>query len=148
MVLVLRSFGWKLTLILLIAVPFLFIGSFVRGQAIKNKNKENRSIFENSSKVATEAIVSIKTVYALNLSDYFIDLYDKKLVEPKKRLERRAYFSAIGTGFSNAVSFIAFIIGYWVGAIFIEKGEIEFDNMFKVLLAIILTAMAVGQSSS
>jgi len=140
--------GWKLTLILLIAVPFLFIGSFIRGKAIKNKNRENRSIFESSSKIATEAIISIKTVYALNLSDYFIKLYDKKLVEPEKRLERRAYFSAIGTGFSNAVSYIAFIIGYWVGAKFIEKNEIAFDNMFKVLMAIILTAMAVGQSSS
>jgi len=140
--------GWKLTLILLIAVPFLFVGSFIRGKAIRNKNEENRGIFENSSKVATEAIVSIKTVYSLNLSDYFIKLYDEKLREPEKRLERRAYISAIGTGFSNAVSFVAFIVGYWIGAIFIEKGEIQFDNMFKVLLAIILTAMAVGQSSS
>jgi len=140
--------GWKLTLILLIAVPFLFLGSFIRGKAIRNKNKENRAIFENSSKVATEAIIGIKTVYSLNLSDYFIDLYNQKLYEPEERLERRAYLSAIGTGFSNAVSFIAFIIGYWVGAKFIEKGEIEFNNMFKVLMAIILTAMAVGQSSS
>jgi len=140
--------GWKLTLVLLIAVPFLFIGSFIRGKAIKNKNKENRAIFENSAKVATEAIISIKTVYALNLSNYFIDLYDKRLSEPEKRLEKKAYISAIGTGFSNAVSFIAFIIGYWVGAKFIEMGEIKFDNMFKVLMAIILTAMAVGQSSS
>ncbi|OUM68100.1 hypothetical protein PIROE2DRAFT_4235 [Piromyces sp. E2] len=140
--------GWKLTLILLIAVPFLFLGSFIRGKAIRNKNKENRAIFENSAKVATEAIIGIKTVYSLNLSDYFIDVYDKKLIEPEKRLERRAYLSAIGTGFSNAVSFIAFIIGYWVGAKFIEKGEIQFDSMFKVLMAIILTAMAVGQSSS
>ncbi|ORY21869.1 ATP-binding cassette, sub-family B, member 1B [Neocallimastix californiae] len=140
--------GWKLTLILLIAVPFLFIGSFIRGKAIKNKNQENRTIFEGSSKVATEAIISIKTVYALNLSEYFIKLYDEKLIEPLKRLERRAYISAVGTGFSNAVSFIAFIIGYWVGAKFIENGEIKFDNMFKVLMAIILTSMAVGQSSS
>lgn len=140
--------GWKLTLILLIAVPFLFLGSFIRGRAIRNKNKENRAIFENCAKVATEAIIGIKTVYSLNLSDYFIDVYDKKLIEPEKRLERRAYISAIGTGFSNAVSFIAFIIGYWVGAKFIEDGEIGFDSMFKVLMAIILTAMAVGQSSS
>ncbi|KAG4098414.1 multidrug resistance protein 1 [Neocallimastix lanati (nom. inval.)] len=140
--------GWKLTLILLIAVPFLFSGSFIRSRSIRNKNKENRAVFENSSKVACEAIVNIKTVYALNLSDYFVKVYDTKLEEPVRRLERKAYFSAIGTGFSNAVAFIAFIIGYWVGAVFIENGEIEFNNMFKVLMAIILTSMAVGQSSN
>jgi ATP-binding cassette subfamily B (MDR/TAP) protein 1 len=140
--------GWKLTLILLIAVPFLFIGSALSMRSMKTKNKENRSLFEGSSKIATEAIVSIKTVYALNLSDYFIKLYDEKLYEPKKRMERRSFISAVGTGFSNAVAFLAFILGYWVGAKFIEMGEIEFDHMFKVLMAIILTAMAVGTSSS
>ncbi|OUM68098.1 hypothetical protein PIROE2DRAFT_4233 [Piromyces sp. E2] len=140
--------GWKLTLILLIAVPFLFLGSALSMRSMKHKSQDNRTIFEGSSKIATEAIISIKTVYSLNLSDYFIKLYDEKLEEPKARMERRSYISAIGTGFSNAVSFLAFIIGYWVGAKFIEKGEIEFDHMFKVLMAIILTAMAVGTSSS
>ncbi|ORX76879.1 P-loop containing nucleoside triphosphate hydrolase protein [Anaeromyces robustus] len=140
--------GWKLTLLLLIAVPFLFLGSALRMKAFKTKNQENRMVFEKSSKVATEAIVSIKTVYALNLSEYFRKLYDEKLYEPVKRLERRNYISAVGTGFSNAVAFFAYILGYWVGAIFIENGEMEFDRMFKVLMAIILTAMAVGQSST
>ncbi|ORX55899.1 ATP-binding cassette transporter subfamily B member 4a [Piromyces finnis] len=140
--------GWKLTLILLIAVPFLFVGSALSMKSMKTKNKENRTIFESSSKVATEAIISVKTVYALNLNEYFTKLYDEKLEEPKKRIERRSYISAIGTGFSNAVAFLAFILGYWVGAKFIEKNEIQFDHMFKVLMAIILTAMAVGQSSS
>jgi len=141
-------YGWKLTLILLIMVPFLFIGSYVRMQAIKNRSQENRNVFENSSKVACEAIISIKTVKALNLEDYFEHLYYEKLDEPTKRLERRAYLSAIGTGFSNAIAFFAYMIGYWVGAVFIDKGYMEFNNMFKVVMAIILTAMAVGQSSS
>ncbi|OUM68095.1 hypothetical protein PIROE2DRAFT_4230 [Piromyces sp. E2] len=141
-------FGWKLTLILLIMVPFLFIGSYIRMQSIKNRSQENRNIFESSSKVACEAIISIKTVDALNLEDYFEQLYYEKLDEPTKRLERRAYISAIGTGFSNAIAFFAYMVGYWLGATFIEKGYMEFNNVFKVVMAIILTAMAVGQSSS
>ncbi|ORX55901.1 P-loop containing nucleoside triphosphate hydrolase protein [Piromyces finnis] len=141
-------YGWKLTLILLILVPFLFIGSYVRMQSIKNRSQENRNVFESSSKVACEAIISIKTVAALNLEDYFENLYYQKLDEPTKRLERRAYISAIGTGFSNAIAFFAYMVGYWIGAVFIEKGYMEFNNMFKVVMAIILTAMAVGQSSS
>ncbi|ORX76878.1 P-loop containing nucleoside triphosphate hydrolase protein [Anaeromyces robustus] len=141
-------FGWKLTLILLAVVPFLFIGSYIRMQSIKNRSQENRNVFETSSKVACEAIISIKTVAALNLEDHFEQLYLEKLDEPTKRLEKRAYISAIGMGFSNAVAFFAYMIGYWVGAVFIEKGLMEFDNMFKVIMAIILTAMAVGQSSS
>jgi len=141
-------YGWKLTLILLAIVPFLFIGSYIRMQSIKKRSQENRNVFESSSKVACEAIISIKTVAALNLEDYFKELYYEKLDEPTKRLERRAYVSAIGMGFSNAVAFFAYMVGYWIGAAFIEKGIMEFNNMFKVVMAIILTAMAVGQSSS
>jgi len=141
-------YGWKLTLILLAIVPFLFVGSYIRMQSIKRRNQENRNIFESSSKVACEAIISIKTVLALNLEDYFEEIYYEKLDEPTKRLERKAYISAVGMGFSNAVAFFAYMIGYWIGAAFIEKGIMEFNNMFKVVMAIILTAMAVGQSSS
>jgi len=141
-------YGWKLTLILLCVVPFLFIGSFIRMQSYKTRSQENRNIFETSSKVACEAIISIKTVAALNLEDRFEEIYIQKLNEPVKRLEIRAYLSAIGMGFSSAIAFVAYMVGYWIGASFIEKGEMEFNNMFKVLMAIILTAMAVGQSSS
>ncbi|ORX85114.1 multidrug resistance protein 1 [Anaeromyces robustus] len=138
--------GWKLTLILLCAVPFLFLGSILKAKSTQTRTRENRAIFEGSSKIACEAIVNIKTVYALNLSEYFIKLYDSKLIEPKKRIERRSYISGIGTGFSNAISFFAYILGYWVGAKFIENGSMDFDSMFKVLMAIILCSMAVGST--
>jgi len=140
--------GWKLTLILLVTVPFLFLGSAFKLKASQTRNQENRIVFEQSSKVATEAIVSIKTIYALNLSDYFNRLYREKLNEPMKRLERKAYLSSIGTGYSNAIAFFAYILGYWVGSWFIENDEMGFDKMFMILMAIILTAMAVGQSST
>jgi len=140
--------GPKLTLILLIVVPFLFIGTFLQMSSNKNKTEEKRRVLESSTKVAVESIVSVKTVYALNLEDHFCKLYEEKLREPEARLERKYYISSIGTGFSNAVAFFAYIIGFYVGAIFIKNGELEFQNMFRVLMAIIFTAMAVGRASS
>jgi len=140
--------GWKLTLILLIAVPFLFIGSILQMASSKNNNEEKRRVLENSTQVSVEAIINIKTVYALNLENHFRQLYDEKLREPEKRLIRKFYISSIGTGFSNAVTYFAYILGFYVGAIFIKNGDLEFKNMFRVLMAIILTAMAVGRVSS
>jgi len=140
--------GWQLTLILLIAVPFLFIGTFLQMSSSKNKNEQKRLVLQNSTKVSVEAIVSIKTVYALNLEKRFCDLYDEKLKEPEKKLIKKYYISSVGTGFSNAVAFFAYILGFYVGAIFIRDGKLEFQNMFRVLMAIIFTAMAVGRASS
>jgi len=134
--------SWKLTLILLITVPFLFLGSVFKLKASKFKNQENRIVIENSSKIAIEAIVSIKTIYALNLSDYFIQLYNNKLNEPLKRLERKTYLSSIGTGYSNSISYFVFILCFWVGSWFIQNGEMELNQMFMVLLAIAVKIMA------
>ncbi|OUM62371.1 hypothetical protein PIROE2DRAFT_44368, partial [Piromyces sp. E2] len=140
--------GWKLTLILLLFAPFLFIGNFVKSRSLRNQNSENRNIFENSSKIACEVIVNIKTVYSLNLSEYFAKQYDDQLKEPEKRLERKAIIGGISTGFSNAASFVSFIVGNYFGAKFLESGDVELDGMFKVLLAIVFTALAVGQGNS
>eukprot|EP00833_Pecoramyces_ruminatium_P010171 jgi/Orpsp1_1/1184203/evm.model.c7180000088470.1 len=139
--------SWKLTLILILAVPMIAIGSFISIKNMKVKNQRSRDLYEKSSDVACEVISNIKTVYALNLSDYFSKLYDQKLKEPYKLLEHKAYISAIGTGFSNSVIFVAFTIGLWTGAIFIENGEIEFLSMFKVIMALVLTAMSFGQNN-
>ncbi|ORX45556.1 multidrug resistance protein 1 [Piromyces finnis] len=140
--------GWKLTLILLVAVPFLFVGTFLQMSSNKNKNEEKRRVLEGSTKVSVEAIVAIKTVYALNLEERFCKLYEEKLIEPEKRLVKKYYISSVGTGFSNAVAFFAYILGFYAGALFIKNGELEFQNMFRVLMAIIFTAMAVGRASS
>ncbi|ORX80523.1 P-loop containing nucleoside triphosphate hydrolase protein [Anaeromyces robustus] len=140
--------SWKLTLILLIISPFLFLGTFIEMNSDKDKTEERRRILETSSQVAIEAISNIKTVYALNLQNYFCQLYNEKLKEPEKRIERKHYISSIGIGFSNSVMFFAYLIGMFFGTIFIKNGELEFENMFKVLMAIIFCAMAVGRSSS
>jgi len=72
----------------------------------------------------------------------------KKLIEPKKRLERNYYISGMGAGFSNAVAYFAYNIGFYLGAIFMKNEELDFLSTFKVLMAIIFTAMAVGRTSS
>ena len=140
--------SWKLTLIFLVIVPFLFIGTFLEMEFSKDKTEERRHVLENSTEVAVETITNIKTVYALNLEEYFCKLYDEKLREPEKRLERKNYISSIGNGFSNSVTFFAYAICFLVGAFFIKNEEIEFQNMLRVLMSVMFTTFAVGRSSS
>ncbi|OUM58712.1 hypothetical protein PIROE2DRAFT_47720 [Piromyces sp. E2] len=140
--------GWKLTLILLAAAPFLFAGIYLLVRAGKNRNKAKRHALENSTKIAVESILNIKTVYALNLENHFGHLYEANLKEPQKSLEYKFIISSIGSGFSNAVSFFAYILGFYVGFRFIESGEIEFNNMLRAVMSIIFTAMAVGRATS
>jgi len=116
--------------------------------SLKNKNEEKRRVLENSTKVSVEALVNIKTVYSFNLEGHFCKLYKGKLREPEKRLIKKDYISAVGIGFSNCASFIAYIIDFYVGSKFIKNNELEFDHMMKVLMAIIITALFVERAGT
>ncbi|OUM56709.1 hypothetical protein PIROE2DRAFT_18558, partial [Piromyces sp. E2] len=140
--------SWKLTLILFVTVPFLFLGVLFDLKAGQDKNEKKRRLFENSTKIAVEAITNVKTVYALNLENRFCRLYDAELVKPKKELEKKYYLSALGVGFSGGILFFAMALGFYIGFIFIRNGELEFKNMFSVLMAITLASSAVGSACS
>ncbi|OUM70066.1 hypothetical protein PIROE2DRAFT_1740 [Piromyces sp. E2] len=140
--------SWKLTLILFVMVPFLFLGVLFDLKAGQDKNEKKRRLFENSTKIAVEAITNVKTVYALNLENHFCRLYDAELVKPEKELEKKYYLSALGVGFSGAILFFVMALGFYIGFVFIRNGEIQFKNMFSVLMAITLSSSAVGTACS
>ncbi|OUM58766.1 hypothetical protein PIROE2DRAFT_29409, partial [Piromyces sp. E2] len=140
--------GWKLTLILLGSVPFLFIGIYFQMYSGKKVHEVKHNIIENSTKVAVEALSNIKIVYSLNLEDRFKKSYNDSLSVLQKSLEHKHVFNSVGYAFSNSIIFFAYGIGFYFGALFIKNGNIEFKNMFRVLLAIILTATGLGKIST
>ncbi|KAG4091930.1 P-loop containing nucleoside triphosphate hydrolase protein [Neocallimastix lanati (nom. inval.)] len=140
-------YGWKLSLVLLIFTPFLFVGIYIQARSMVDRNEEKRKIFEKSTKVVVESITAIKTVYALNLQDHFGKLYDEQLVEPQRRLEHQYKKSSFGIGFGNCMTNLAYGVGFYFGYIFLKSGDISFEDMFKIVMAIIFTSGNVGQAS-
>jgi len=141
-------FSWKFTLCLLLLFPLIFLGMFLQIKALSLKDEELRKVYENSSTVACEAIVSIKTVYSLNLEKHFRDLYNEKLFGPQKKMEKRLYISGIGPGISNAINYFTYALGFYLGAIFIDKGLVSFEDEMKVLMVVILSASIAGRVSA
>jgi len=141
-------YGWKLSIILIIFVPFLFAGAYIQMTCTIDKSDEKRRTFETTTKVAVEAMSGIKTVYALNLQERFCQLYDEQLIEPGKRLERHHLKNSFGNAFGECVKNLAYVIGFSCGFIFMKKDELSFENMTKIVMAIIYTAGNVGQAST
>ncbi|KAL6608846.1 P-loop containing nucleoside triphosphate hydrolase protein [Neocallimastix sp. 'constans'] len=137
--------GWKISLVLLIGVPFLLAGVLLILK--RGSNDEIRSAYERSTKIACESIVNIKTVYALNLEKYFGQLYENQLLSPKKKYERKIAFGALGNGFSNAVMFLMYDFCFYIGAVSIKNEAIEIDPLLKVIMAVVLTVVGIGRAS-
>ena len=138
-------YGWKISLILLIGVPFLLVGVLLILK--KSSNDDTRIAYENSTKIACESIINIKTVYALNLEKYFNEIYEIQLNAPKKKYERKIIYGGIGNGFSNGIMFIMYDFVFYIAVIAIKSKSIEIDPLLKVVLAVILTVVGVGRAT-
>jgi ATP-binding cassette subfamily B (MDR/TAP) protein 1 len=51
-------------------------------------------------------------------------------------------------GLSEGLTFITYFVTFWYGGKLIADGEYTFLDVMKVLMAIIMSAMAVGQTSA
>eukprot|EP00833_Pecoramyces_ruminatium_P003492 jgi/Orpsp1_1/1177524/evm.model.c7180000061789.1 len=136
--------GYKLTIIILAFAPMLIIGQHIGGVSYKYINKISKKALEVSTKVTIEAVSCIKTVYALNINDYYIKEYNKKLNESTSIIERTIYLASMGSSLNNSLIYIAFIIGFWFGAILIENREMTFDGILKVMFSIIFSTSDIG----
>jgi len=139
--------GWKLTLCLLTLSPLIIFPIYIQVKALKDKDEELRSIYRSSSSISCDAIANIKTVYAFNLENKFQNLYDERLYQPMKKMERKFYISSFGPALVNTIQFIIYALGFYICGIFIIHEWATFENEMKILMAVILGASVAGKAS-
>ncbi|CAD5117246.1 DgyrCDS6041 [Dimorphilus gyrociliatus] len=141
-------FSWKLSLLICGFAPFMMIGGFIQMRVMTGGAKGDKEALEEAGKISVEAIENIRTVVTLTKEDFFIKNYNEQTQLPMKRNLKSAHIQGIAYSFSQSIIFFAYAACFSLGAYLIEKDNLEYQNMFKVISAIVFGAMAVGQASS
>ncbi|XP_039267520.2 ATP-dependent translocase ABCB1-like [Styela clava] len=142
------AYGWKLTLLTIGFVPFLMIGGFLEMALLMGQGDEDKQIYEEASKIVTEAVNNIRTVASLTKEEKVFQIYNERLEEPAKSANQKALITGLGYGFSQCVIYFAYAGIFRLGIYLVEIEDMSFEDVFKVLTAVIFGAMAVGQNSS
>nr|CAB3219614.1 multidrug resistance protein 1-like [Phallusia mammillata] len=142
------AYGWKLTLLTIAFVPFIVIGGFLEMQLIMGEETNENQAYDKAGQVAVEAISNIRTVASLTKEKVIIERYEKHLEEPIRESTKKTLITGIGYGYSQCVIYFAYAAVFRLGIELVLTGEMTFENVFKVLTAVIFGAMAVGQNSS
>ncbi|ORX44526.1 P-loop containing nucleoside triphosphate hydrolase protein [Piromyces finnis] len=137
--------GWKLALIILITVPFTIVSGIFQMKSRSDVNGRTRTHYESASQLACEAIVNIKTIFALSIENRFYEKYKQKLVEPDKRLMQRSIISSLGYGISSSVTFFTYAVGFYFGSKYVSNGEYNFKQMMLVFASLIFSADVIGR---
>ncbi|ORY44640.1 hypothetical protein LY90DRAFT_621176 [Neocallimastix californiae] len=122
--------GWQLALIILITVPFTIISGIFQMKSRSDFSGRSRTHYEDASQLACEAIVNIKTIFALNIEDRFYQKYKNKLIEPDKRLAQRS------------------IISFYFGAKYVSTNQYTFKQMMLIFASLVFSADTVGHYAS
>ncbi|KAJ3280944.1 Multidrug resistance protein 1 [Borealophlyctis nickersoniae] len=140
--------AWSLTLIVLAMVPFIAAAAWYESRIHRGFEDKTKTAYENSGNVAAEAIKNIRTVASLTKESYFENRFAAAIAHPHKLAERKAYFSSIGHGANSGFQMFTNAVGFYAGIRLIAEGHLQFDNMFIVIMALMITAQGLGRSST
>lgn len=139
--------SWLLTLIIITAVPFVALGTAYETRVHRGFEDATKKAYEESGEVAGEAIKEIRTVASLTREGYFEDLFAATISRPHKLARRKAFLVSLGYGAHQGLNQFANALGFYAGLRLVENG-LHFQNMFTVIMAVMITGSGIGRSST
>ncbi|KAH9637265.1 hypothetical protein HF086_006909 [Spodoptera exigua] len=123
------------------------IGSiWLEGMMSRKSQEDERDAMESATGVATEAIVSIKTVQSLGIEPVFLDKFQESLTVACKAVAQKSRWRGVVLGIGIYAPLIAFCCAIMYGASLVSKGELEYKIVLLVTESVMFGAYMLGQT--
>jgi len=112
---------------------------------------KERAAFEEAGKCTTEATMNVQTVAALGREPTFIEKYTAQLDVPLQSSIKKSWLFGFMYGMSTGVIFLMYAGVFYFSAWLIQEEILpasKFEDIFKVLMALVFGAMTAGQSGA
>lgn len=129
-------------------VPFIAAASYYEATIYEGFEDKTKTAYEISGDVAAEAIKNIRTVASLSQEIHFEDRFAEAIQHPHELARHKAFFASIGFGANQGFQMYCNALGFWGGIKLIQAGQINFEDMFIVIMAVMMAAQGIGRSST
>jgi ABC-type multidrug transport system fused ATPase/permease subunit len=141
-------YGWQLTLVLLATVPILVAAQAMEVASMAGYGSTSLEEMAKATAIAAEAITEVRTVAANTSERFVMSRYGYALVPLLNQAKRRAFMSGLATGVSQGLMYATYTLNFWYGGTLIIDGTISAENMLNVFMAVLFSAMGIGQAMS
>lgn len=131
--------GWKLALVGISFVPLFMLLTMLYSNLMsyyEYKYKESIAAVENHNH---STIMGMRSIYSLNLNNYFIDTYEYLISNVKLVAGKRGFTTGVGVSLSEAVSSCAFGACIYFGMTLVSKGEYTQAQLLQVVTLLTFT---------
>uniref|UniRef100_K3W850 Bile salt export pump n=1 Tax=Globisporangium ultimum (strain ATCC 200006 / CBS 805.95 / DAOM BR144) TaxID=431595 RepID=K3W850_GLOUD len=142
-------YSWQMTLAMLATSPIMIFGSYMEAKQMSgamNKKKNNAADTAAGSLLA-EAIGSIRTVASFSMEKAVNTAYVTFLGESKSADISTGIIAGVSFGFAQGAIFLNMAFLFWIGGLWVSKKIITFEDMFMVIMVIMLSTFAVGMAA-
>eukprot|EP00644_Phytophthora_capsici_P003136 jgi/Phyca11/541621/estExt2_Genewise1Plus.C_PHYCAscaffold_70381 len=139
--------SWLLTLVMLAVFPFLIAGQMVRMRQMKSSGHLADELTDVGAH-ASEALSNIRTVVSLGLEKSICGKFSQLLEQPVVSGRREAQLNGIALGFSSFILFATYSLVFWYGGKLVRDQEINFKELMRTLMAIMMSAQGIGNATS
>ncbi|CAI5440354.1 unnamed protein product [Caenorhabditis angaria] len=141
-------YGWQLALVLVVMVPLIVLSGYYEMQMRFGKQIRDTELLEEAGKIASQAVEHIRTVQSLNRQEQFHFTYCEYLREPYKTNLRHAQTYGAVFAFSQSLIFFMYAAAFWLGSIFVNNGEMQPIDVYRVFFAISFCGQMIGNTTS
>ncbi|KAJ9063063.1 hypothetical protein DSO57_1003994 [Entomophthora muscae] len=138
-------YGWKLALVVIACLPFLFYAGYLRIAMIRNFQKKNKQAYSKSADMACENAAAMRTVAALTKEDSVMITYRHAMQAPLQAGYRNAFVSSIAFAVSMSCNFFVNALAFWYGASQVATHEYDLQQFFTVFMALVVGASGASR---
>lgn len=137
--------GWKLGLVLSLGgLPLLVLSGYVRIRLEFSFEEDTAERFSQSSSLASEAVMAIRTVSSLALERIIIQRYSDALQDIATHAIGSLGWKMFFYSLSQSISFLVMGLGFWYGGRLVSFGEYSTVQFYVVFVAIIFSGEAAA----
>ncbi|CAM9323468.1 unnamed protein product [Pylaiella littoralis] len=143
------AFAWQIGLLAIAMIPLIAIAGIVQMAMFTGEygDKDGLDGGGGAAGLLSSSLQGMTTVTAFNMQEKLAQDYKEASESSLGDRQKRGVVSGAAFGYSQGITFWVFAVMFHVGAIMVDKGQVEYGNFFTAMFAVIFGAFGVGQIS-
>ncbi|KAJ0415256.1 P-loop containing nucleoside triphosphate hydrolase protein [Aspergillus carlsbadensis] len=138
--------SWKLGVMgVFVGLPPMILSGYVRIRLETKMDTDMGNRFSQSASIASEAVLSIRTISSLAMEEATLDKYTNELDSAIHSSTVPLLFMMVWFSLTQSMEYFILALGFWWGSKLINDGDISFYQFMVSFMGVYFSGQAAGQ---